>query len=172
MGKYLCDYSPNHKKATKEGYVYTHILQAEKLLNRKLKDLECVHHIDENKYNNDLNNLMVFKSKSDHTSFHRNGNAILEGDVYVCPNKTLNHKKLCPICKTNMMYCNSNMCRECGLKKRNNINIKPSKEKLNELIHTLPFTKIGKMYGVSDNAIRRWCIKYNLPSKRKEIINI
>jgi DNA-binding protein Fis len=25
------------------------------------------------------------------------------------------------------------------------------------------FTRVGKMFGVSDNAIRKWCKAYNLP---------
>lgn len=31
-----------------------------------------------------------------------------------------------------------------------------------DLISKHPFTKIGKMFNVSDNAVRRWCKKYNL----------
>lgn len=36
----------------------------------------------------------------------------------------------------------------------------------------MPFTKIGEKYGVSDNAVRKWCKNNNLPyqsSKIKEI---
>ena len=40
---------------------------------------------------------------------------------------------------------------------------------LKELIRTTPFTQIGKMYNVSDNTIRKWCDKYNLPRKATEI---
>lgn len=42
------------------------------------------------------------------------------------------------------------------------------RRKLN-LIKTLPFTTIGEQYGVSDNSVRKWCKKYNLPSTKKEI---
>ena len=44
-----------------------------------------------------------------------------------------------------------------------------SKEELKKLIRTTPFTTIGKQYGVTDNAVRKWCDKYNLPRKVKEI---
>lgn len=44
-----------------------------------------------------------------------------------------------------------------------------SREELKNLIRTTPFTKIGKQFGVSDNAIRKWCDKYNLPRKSSEI---
>jgi uncharacterized protein YjcR len=42
-------------------------------------------------------------------------------------------------------------------------------EELNELIHKYTFLKIGEMYGVSDNAVKKWCKLYNLPAKKSEI---
>jgi len=33
----------------------------------------------------------------------------------------------------------------------------------------MPFTQIANKYGVSDNAIRKWCKAYNLPTKKSEI---
>ena len=69
-GKYLAILNPTHPKARKDGYVYIHQLQAEKKLGRHLRDDECVHHIDENKLNNDIDNLMIFKTRADHTAFH------------------------------------------------------------------------------------------------------
>ena len=44
-----------------------------------------------------------------------------------------------------------------------------SREDLKSLIRTKSFSEIGRMFGVSDNAIRRWCVKYNLPSRAKDI---
>ena len=44
-----------------------------------------------------------------------------------------------------------------------------SREDLKSLIRTKSFSEIGRMFGVSDNAIRRWCVKYNLPSRTKDI---
>lgn len=46
---------------------------------------------------------------------------------------------------------------------------RPSKEKLFELIKTTPFLTIGKMYNVSDNAVRKWCEAYGLPYKKKDL---
>lgn len=45
----------------------------------------------------------------------------------------------------------------------------PLKDELFELIQNTPFTKIGEMYGVSDNTIKNWCKKYNLPYKKSDI---
>lgn len=37
------------------------------------------------------------------------------------------------------------------------------------MIKTESFTSIAKKFGVSDNAIRKWCDKFNLPRKSSEI---
>ena len=44
-----------------------------------------------------------------------------------------------------------------------------TKEELKDLIRTIPFTEIGRKYNVSDNAIRKWCDKFNLPRKKSDI---
>ena len=31
------------------------------------------------------------------------------------------------------------------------------------------FCQVGRKYGVSDNAIRKWCVTYGMPTKRKEL---
>lgn len=62
----------NAKKTTylKEGSVHRHILVAEKALNRKLNKGEIVHHIDEDKKNNNIENLAVLPSQSIHAKVH------------------------------------------------------------------------------------------------------
>ena len=37
------------------------------------------------------------------------------------------------------------------------------------MIKTESFTSIAKKFGVSDNAIRKWCDRYNLPRTKREI---
>ena len=44
-----------------------------------------------------------------------------------------------------------------------------SREFLKQEIRNKSFVQIGKEQGVSDNAIRKWCKSYNLPSKSSEI---
>lgn len=46
---------------------------------------------------------------------------------------------------------------------------KPDKNELFELISTKSFLQIGKEYGVSDNAVRKWCKSYDLPYRKKDI---
>lgn len=45
-----------------------------------------------------------------------------------------------------------------------------TREELKYLIRTQSFVSIGKMFNVSDNAVRKWCKKYNLPFQ-KFVIN-
>lgn len=174
MGKYLCEFAPSNPRATREGYVYTHVLAAEKKLGRLLNPEECVHHLDENKYNNELDNLIVFKTKADHAAFHKGVEMVLDGDVWYCPGKKIDNKELCPICNTNYKDEHAEMCIDCW-SKLNRMFIKdtntqlPSREVLKDKIRTSNFVQIGKEYNVSDNAIRKWCIRYGLPSKSSTI---
>lgn len=46
---------------------------------------------------------------------------------------------------------------------------RPSRKKLKEEIRNNSFVKVGKKYEVTDNTIRKWCKKYNLPFKSREI---
>lgn len=45
----------------------------------------------------------------------------------------------------------------------------PTREQLKSLIRTTSFLKIGNMYGFSDNAVRKWCDKMNLPRTKQDI---
>lgn len=57
----------------KTGERYTHIVVAEKYLGRPLVKGEVVHHIDENKLNNDYTNLAVLPNASIHHQVHYSG---------------------------------------------------------------------------------------------------
>lgn len=59
-------------------------------------------------------------------------------------------------------------CNICD-RKRHRVAERPSREELKLLIRTKPFTQIGVIFNVSDNAVRKWCINYNLPRTKKEI---
>ena len=168
MGRYLCELAPNNPRATKEGYVYTHVLVAEQLLGRYLTSEECVHHIDENKHNNSPDNLMVFKTKADHSAFHKGVDAVQDGDVWFCPDKRIDDKEICPSCNANYKDAKAKMCINCRERlnrmfiKNTNIQL-PNRDVLKEKIRMSNFLQIGREYGVSDNAVRKWCKFYGLP---------
>lgn len=62
----------------------------------------------------------------------------------------------------------STRCVKCN-QIHSRISQRPTREELKQLIRILPFTQIGKMFGVSDNAIRKWCDAEKLPRKSTEI---
>lgn len=155
-------YCPSNKKANKDGLVFEHIVVAEEILGRELKEKEVVHHKDTNRSNNSPDNLMVFKTSGDHSRFHKTGIAIKEGDAYISPK----NPKTCIDCGKEISY-GATRCVDCY--KEINKRKKPSKEELNKLIHEKSFVEIGRMYNVSDNAIRKWCKLYGLPFKKRNL---
>ena len=65
------------------------------------------------------------------------------------------------------IYPDSIRCISCENKKRKTNIIE--REELKQLIRTIPFVKIGEMYGVSDSAVRKWCKAKNLPHTKTDI---
>ena len=117
---------------------------------------------------------------------HINGNNKddrLENLRWVCPNcnqqlETTNGKNKIRANYT-IAYCvdcgkkiskNATRCSDCHKKflKTNEVQ-GITREELKNLIRTTPFTTIGKKFNVSDNAVRKWCDKYQLPNKAREI---
>lgn len=66
--KYI--YKPEHPNATKMKYVCEHRLVMEKKLGRFLNRKEVVHHINHNKLDNRIENLMLCASTGKHSSEH------------------------------------------------------------------------------------------------------
>ena len=55
----------------------------------------------------------------------------------------------------------SGLCRKCVYLKQRRCE-RPSKEQLEHLIRQYPMTTIGKIFNVSDNAVRKWCKIYGI----------
>ena len=56
---------------------------------------------------------------------------------------------------------------EQSLKKRTRE--RPNREELKQLIRNKSFSEIGRIYNVTDNAIRKWCDFEKLPRKKRQI---
>ena len=77
---------------------------------------------------------------------------------------------ICPVCKTNYKDVRSRMCIKCFNKsKQKDMTNIISREELKHLIREMSFTYIGNKYGVTDNSVRKWCKKYNLPTRKTDI---
>lgn len=123
-----------------------------------------IHHKDGNNKNNKLENLEILcpncHSQTDNFRFKNKKNKEVQYQNW----------NLCPICNENYKAKSSKMCKKCWNK--NKANGIPTKEELEELIYNNSFTGIARMFNVTDNAVRKWCKKYGLPSKASDIKKI
>ena len=87
------------------------------------------------------------------------------------PYKYARHVYKCVVCdeviSRGCTYCN--YCRRLYRIGYTESPIKPDRKTLKDLIRSKSFTKIGLIFNVSDNAIRKWCKWYNLPYKSRDI---
>ena len=120
-----------------------------------------LHHKDGNHYNNELSNLEILCP---------NCHSIQQGNAGANVGKTQSSKfKVCCDCGK-MISKNAERCKSCASKERQkDLSNKPTREELKSLIRTTSFLQIGRLFNVSDNAIRKWCDSYNLPRKATEI---
>ena len=100
---------------------------------------------------------------------------INQGDVHYDVNKTYPLRDTTrPTRNTKCIDCGKEItpgCKRCVpcMNKSQRTTERPSREKLKELVRTKSFIEIGKMYGVSDNSIKKWCVAEEIPSKKKDI---
>jgi hypothetical protein len=83
--------------------------------------------------------------------------------------KTVGKKKKCINCGT-LVFKTSTRCRNCNSKHRisaNNKSNRPTKEILQELYNKMPMTKIAKLFGVSDVAIKKWIKECKIPTENR-----
>jgi hypothetical protein len=67
---YIGVYCPNHPNADKHGRVLEHRLVMEQALNRLLSSEEVVHHINGDKTDNRIENLLLFANERLHQQYH------------------------------------------------------------------------------------------------------
>lgn len=64
---YFYIYKPEHPFSGKQGYIAEHRLVMEQSLGRYLKEAETIHHINQIKTDNRIENLQLFPSRGQHT---------------------------------------------------------------------------------------------------------
>lgn len=90
----------NHPKADKKGRYYEHRWVMEKHLGRFLERSEVVHHLDENRSNNGLDNLQLMLN-SEHSSTHHSKRK---------PKKVIG---VCKCCKRTIKLIANEYCFKC-----------------------------------------------------------
>lgn len=73
---------------------------------------------------------------------------------------------VCSVCGKKISL-NSNNCLDCFREKQ--ASSIPERAILKSLIYEKSFSEVGKMFSVSDTAIKKWCKRHNLPALRREI---
>ena len=98
------------------------------------------------------------------------------GDYHTLSNETYPLREV-KDCSKKEHYCvdcgcrihkESLRCIQCDHKRQYKVN-HPSREELKNLIRNKPFIQIAKQFNVSDNTIRKWCKKENLPFRSSDI---
>ena len=127
------------------GRVYYHRHVAAIKEGRWLTSEEHVHHIDENKLNNEPSNLLILTAK-EHGRIHQD---------------LLCEEAMCPVCgsvfiqkNVRQVFC-STKCSSSNTRKLDGL----SKEELEYLIWSTPYTLLGKKFNCSDNGVRKWSIR-------------
>lgn len=162
---YKLIYKPDHPRAHKsgghKGYVYEHIVVSEEMMGRQLTEKEVTHHLNQKKDDNAPANLLVLEN-SQHTKLH----GWLAKQIIV-PNPLKVFDKYCEICGTKLVTGQDRYCSPTCSQTGSRIVTRPSKEQLATDVQSMPMTKVGEKYGVSDNAIRKWCKSEEIPLPKK-----
>lgn len=166
-------YMPTHPRAHKsgatKGYVYEHIAIAEQTAGRLLKDEECVHHVDHCRWNNHPSNLMIMRSLRDHRYIHVYPCIVIRNPDWSYSTFPVTDDASSPLypwpcvnCGKIIVGSEANYCSDtCRITVTRKVE-RPEKQELTALIQTTPMTAIGARYGVSDNAVRKWCRSYGI----------
>lgn len=138
---YICFCDSSHPLAHRSnGRVYMHRHIASITAGRWITNDEVVHHIDNNRANNDPSNLMIL-SHAEHTNIHKN----------------IIQEKECEYC--NLKFKPSNVEQKfCSIDCQSSNRIKNkeiTKEILDELIPITSWVDLGKLFGYSDNGIKK-----------------
>lgn len=80
--------------------------------------------------------------------------------------------KFCKVCgKPISSETKTQMCEECYKKSIRTVE-RPDRDALLKLIYEKGIEATGKQFGVTSSSITKWCISYNLPSHKKELVEL
>ena len=123
-----------------------------------------VNHMDGDKFNNKLDNLEWMTHRENILHGWENG-------LMFAPERTLERLyKNCAECGVEYVttdkdskYCS----HDCTSMSSRVVKDRPEKHKLYNILLDKSFLAVGRKYGVSDNAIRKWCKSYEIPHTAK-----
>ena len=144
LAGYRVVYKPEHFHHTLNfknynGYVYEHRYVMECALGRALGKNEIVHHKDGNKLNNDISNLEL-TNRGEHVHRHM-------GEAKVA---------YCIDCGVRLSDSRAIRCRDCANIYARVVKERPSKDELQKMVDDTSYSAVSRIFGVSDNTIRKW----------------
>ena len=153
-----------YKRHTKDGKtMLEHRMVAQDMIDRDLGPEEVVHHIDENKFNNEPNNLMVMRSHSDHAALHKG-----REPVYC---EIMKHWYCEHVGRSYCVRCDKKsagaMCFSCRTEQRRS-HIDPQAIQDVLVKNGYNMVKSAKEFGISDVGLRKRCLLFNLQYKKQK----
>lgn len=113
-----------------------------------------IHHIDGDSSNNEAANLQILCP-----------NCHSQTDNF-CGKNRKETERVCKVCgKKISRWSKSNLCPKCSHKEHRKAKWPSREELVNLLKNKYSFVAIGKMFGVSDNAVKKWCKSYSIDYK-------
>jgi hypothetical protein len=164
---YVSDHPSSMKSLNWEGYIYEHILVAERHIGRSLSIEEEVHHLNGNRSDNSIENLLILL-KSQHTKLHNwlrsgaPGGELLGIKSEISIGYKTNH--YCIVCSKVLKRQQTITCSIDCLKTYRQKE-PPSREILEQDLSTLSVYGIRTKYRVSDRTVRKWLDNYGLVRK-------
>lgn len=117
-----------------------------------------LHHIDGNPSNNSLENLQLLCP-----------NCHSQTDNYCGSANTDKTKYYCVECGAEITK-RATYCSMCARKHTRKVVDRPTKEQLiQDYLELKSFVQLGRKYGITDNAIRKWFKMYDLPTVAKDL---
>lgn len=134
-----------------------------------------LHHIDGNHYNNVFDNLQILcpNCHSLTQNYRNRYYKLINNKELIEQHKEKYNKKQeekvnqCIICGK-AIDRRAKYCPSCWHYTNRKVE-RPDRETLKNEIRSISFLQLGEKYGISDKAIKKWCITYKLPYKKQDI---
>lgn len=169
LNGYRTIYNPDHPRAMRGtgygGFVYEHILVAERFMGRPLTSDEVCHHLNGNRSDNRPENILVL-SRGQHSKLHmwmKKGAPGIERFGVERVNSGKSKGEELQTCLTCGQYLRRTQKRYCSMSCRADHQSRcPDKATLIADRASMSREAVGRKYGVSGNAVKKWEKKLGL----------